>query len=65
VDNAVLRPATEAERASLPPRARALPGPVRACPQCARLYWPGNHVRRMTARLERWAATRRKGAGGG
>lgn len=35
-------------------RARALGGPVRACPACGRLYWPGSHVRRMRAKLARW-----------
>ena len=29
---------------------------VNACPCCERLYWEGDHVRRMRARLERWAA---------
>ncbi len=28
---------------------------VNACPSCERLYWEGDHVRRMRARLERWA----------
>ena len=56
VDNAPLRPAAEAERDGLPPRARAVGGPVNACPDCGRLYWPGSHVRRMQAVLERWAA---------
>jgi uncharacterized protein len=38
--------------ASLPPMARELPGPIRQCPDCKRLYWPGSHVRRMTRALE-------------
>ncbi|MBM0207322.1 hypothetical protein JNW90_33315 [Micromonospora sp. STR1s_5] len=25
---------------------------MNACPTCARLYWPGSHVRRMLRRLE-------------
>ena len=37
----------------LPPGVRGLPGPVRRCPQCGRLYWEGSHVRRMRAALER------------
>jgi len=54
VCNAELRPATEAECASLVPLgARALPGPVRRCPGCGRLYWPGSHARRMRAALGR------------
>lgn len=28
---------------------------ISACPSCERLYWEGDHVRRMRARLERWA----------
>ena len=37
----------------LPPAARALPGPVRRCPTCGRVYWPGSHVRRMTRAIRR------------
>ena len=37
----------------LPPAARALPGPVRRCPNCGRVYWKGSHVRRMTRALGR------------
>jgi len=37
----------------VPPAARALPGPVRRCPTCGRVYWPGSHVRRMTSALAR------------
>jgi uncharacterized protein with PIN domain len=40
-------------RVAVPPRARELPGPVRRCPQCARLYWAGSHTRRMRQALER------------
>lgn len=29
-------------------------GPVTACPDCGRIYWPGSHVRRMRARLDCW-----------
>lgn len=36
----------------VPPRSRDLPGPVRRCPRCARVYWQGSHVRRMQAALE-------------
>ena len=55
MDNTPLRPATVEEIASLPEQTRALPGPLRACPECGRQFWPGSHVRRMTERLERWA----------
>jgi len=41
---------------AIPETARALPGPFRRCPSCGREYWPGSHVRRMTARLAAWNA---------
>jgi hypothetical protein len=34
---------------------RALPELYSTCPSCGRLYWPGSHVRRMTARLAEWS----------
>ena len=37
----------------MPPGVRDIPGPVRQCPDCGRLYWDGSHVRRMRAALER------------
>ena len=37
----------------LPEGVRDLPGPVRRCPSCGRLYWDGSHVRRMRAALDR------------
>lgn len=54
IDNASLRPADESELVRVPATARALGGPVTACPACGRLYWPGSHVRRMHARLSHW-----------
>jgi uncharacterized protein len=53
VCNGVLRdvPPDEA-RALLPPRSRELPGPVRRCPGCGGVYWPGSHARRMRRTLE-------------
>jgi uncharacterized protein with PIN domain len=51
IDNAHLRDATPAEIARMPGSAQAGPGPLRACPACGRLYWPGSHVRRMSDRL--------------
>jgi uncharacterized protein len=52
--NAELRSASEAECAKLVPlEAQALPGPVRRCPGCGRVYWPGSHARRMRAALGR------------
>ncbi|HEV2642947.1 MAG TPA: Mut7-C RNAse domain-containing protein [Candidatus Elarobacter sp.] len=38
--------------ALVPPATRELPGPIRRCPNCARVYWPGSHVRRMRRALE-------------
>jgi uncharacterized protein with PIN domain len=47
-------PLAEAEAARLvPPAARGLPGPVRVCAQCGRVYWLGSHVRRMRDALAR------------
>lgn len=43
----------EAAAELVPPRSRDLPGPVRRCPGCGRVYWQGSHVRRMQAALER------------
>lgn len=54
IDNTKVIPAGPQERPRLPPRAREIGGIVMRCPACGRLYWPGSHVRRMQARLERW-----------
>jgi uncharacterized protein with PIN domain len=35
----------------VPPESRGLPGPVRQCPTCERVYWPGSHARRMRRAL--------------
>jgi uncharacterized protein len=40
-------------QALVPERARGVPGPVRRCPTCARLYWHGSHTRRTRAAIER------------
>ena len=54
VCNAVLEEVAPSQAAGLvPPASRGLPGPVRRCPHCARVYWEGSHVRRMRAALER------------
>ena len=42
----------EAAAAVVPPESRGLPGPVRRCPECDRVYWPGSHVRRMRHALD-------------
>ncbi len=59
VDNTPLRVPSRQEQAGLPPRVRALGGPYTACPACGRIYWTGNHHRRMRARLEDWQGTER------
>ena len=56
MDNTPLRAADESDMAGVPEQSRALPGPFTACPACGRVYWPGSHVRRMTARLRHWRA---------
>jgi uncharacterized protein with PIN domain len=56
MDNAHLREATAEEVARIPSKALDLGGPFRACPACGRLYWPGSHVRRMTAKLAKLSA---------
>jgi len=48
----MLLPETEA-MGLLPADFREIPGPVRRCPACGKLYWHGSHVRRMRAALER------------
>ena len=54
LDNAPLNPAGRDDRARVPPKALLLHGRMTSCPECARIYWPGSHVRRMHARLENW-----------
>ena len=39
-------------RALLPPKSRELPGPVRRCSHCGRIYWNGSHARRMRETLQ-------------
>jgi uncharacterized protein with PIN domain len=56
VDNAALEAADAADWARVPPAARVAGGALRRCPACARLYWPGGHVRRMAAQLAAWNA---------
>jgi uncharacterized protein with PIN domain len=56
VDNTPLAPASPEMADQVPPSSRAAGGPLRLCPECGRLYWPGGHVRRMLARLAEWNA---------
>lgn len=52
VCNGSLRLATPEERAEhVPERARELPGPVRRCTCCGRVYWLGTHTERMRQSL--------------
>ena len=52
--NHLLAPVPESDReVMVPERARVLPGPVRRCPHCGRVYWAGSHARRMRAALDR------------
>ena len=55
VDNTPLQPASQEDLQRMPEESRVMPGPHRVCPECRRVYWPGSHVRRMLARLERWS----------
>ena len=54
VDNQLLEAAPLCSATRVPERSRAPGGPLRVCPECGRLYWPGGHVRRMQQRLATW-----------
>jgi len=54
VCNRELAPLPDELRPRLPPRLPDETGPLTWCPACDKIYWPGSHVRRMTARLEAW-----------
>jgi uncharacterized protein with PIN domain len=54
VDNPLLTAAEPGDAERVPPTSRSLASPLRLCPTCARLYWPGGHVRRMQRRLALW-----------
>ena len=54
VDNRPLEAAPPSSVSQVPERSRAAGGPLRMCPECGRLYWPGSHVRRMQQRLAAW-----------
>lgn len=62
VDNTPLVEASPEDLELIPKRSRALPGPFLRCATCGRIYWPGSHVRRMTARLEQWQDQARRQA---
>lgn len=47
-------PLSRAEADALVPQGvRGIPGPVRRCPTCLRVYWHGSHTRRMRTAIER------------
>ena len=54
VDNRPLEAAPPCSATRVPEGSRAAGGPLRVCPECGRLYWPGGHVRRMQQRLAAW-----------
>jgi len=54
VDNRPLEAAPPYLETRVPEGSRAAGGPLRVCPECGRLYWPGGHVRRMRQRLAAW-----------
>jgi uncharacterized protein with PIN domain len=54
VDNRPLEAAAPYLATRVPERSRVAGGPLRVCPECGRLYWPGGHVRRMQQRLAAW-----------
>jgi uncharacterized protein with PIN domain len=56
IDNATLRAVRDEETRRIPASAREHPGPLRVCPLCKRIFWPGSHVRRMKDRLAEWHA---------
>jgi uncharacterized protein len=58
VDNALLRAAEPHHAERVPLTSRSLASPLRMCPTCGRLYWPGGHVRRMQRRLALWQGRR-------
>ena len=58
VDNRLLDEAPPDLTTRVPERSRAAGGPLRVCPDCGRLYWPGSHVRRMQQRLVAWQTER-------
>jgi hypothetical protein len=45
-------PRPEAD-ALVPEGVRGIPGPMRQCPTCLRVYWHGSHARRMRAAIDR------------
>jgi hypothetical protein len=55
VCNTVLSPPLPRPQADalVPEGVRGIPGPIRQCPTCLRVYWHGSHARRMRDAIER------------
>ena len=53
-DNTVLVEAPSDRLEVVPPPFRAVSASLRFCPTCRRVYWPGGHVQRMAAQLQKW-----------
>ena len=58
IDNRSLEIAAPELTKLVPERSRHAGGPLRVCPECGRVYWPGGHVRRMQQRLLLWQQER-------
>src|SRR5215469_8520173 len=54
IDNDLLRAEEPHHAEQVPLTSRSVASPLRMCPTCGRLYWPGGHVRRMQRRLASW-----------
>ena len=61
VCNVPVREADAGEAAAAPASVHARALPVRICPSCRRLYWPGGHEERLRKAYEELDAVRRGG----
>ena len=52
IDNTPVRAASDEEINDLPWPRQTMEDPFTVCPKCKRLYWTGDHTRRMRQRLE-------------
>jgi uncharacterized protein with PIN domain len=59
--NAPLVPATDAQRRTMPERARQSATMSRYCPHCDQVFWDGSHVAHMRRRLASWNRRHRGG----
>jgi uncharacterized protein len=58
LDNWLLEAAPADSAARVPERSLAAGSPLRVCPECGRIHWPGGHVSRMQQRLAAWQCER-------